>query len=176
MTVGEWPISQLVARALVALGPVLGLAVLVPAGSTPSVWTFLLVLVLAAGWAYRPESVVGTLVLVVVLGWWVRADLPGLPAEALVAALGLLTSHVAALVAAYGPPRMVVGAPTTRLWLTRAGVLFLGAPAVWLLARLLEDRSEPDGVWVAAMVAVTVGVVVAALAYGSLQGDAARDA
>jgi len=175
MTAGRWPASQLVVRAVVLVGPVLALAMMVPAGSTPSPWVFLLVTGLAAGWAWRPESVLGTLGLTVVLGWWVRADL-GVPAEALVAAVGLLAAHVAALVAAYGPPRLVVGAATARLWLARAGALFVAAPVVWLLSRLLEDRSEPPGVWIAAMVAVVVGSVVAALAYGSTQEDPVREA
>jgi hypothetical protein len=175
VTAAEWPLSQLLVQSVLLLGPVLALLAAVPAGVPPPAWLGALVTALALGWAFLPESVLGTLVLALVLVWWVVADLTSLPWEAIAAALCLVAAHVAAVVASYGPAELEVDEPTLRLWLGRAGVLSLAAPVVWLLGRLLADRPEPPGVWVAAMVAVVIAAVVAAVAYGSTEGDPARD-
>ena len=111
-----WPLSQLVARLLMLLGPLVGLVAAAAAEVPPPGWVTALVVVLAVGWVFMPESVLGTLCLAMVLAWWGVADISGLPAEALVAALGLLVAHVAAVVTAYGPPEMAVDTPTVRLW------------------------------------------------------------
>lgn len=175
MTVLGWPISQVLARALILLGPVVGLLAAVGADVPPPGWVAALVLALAVGWAFMPESLLGTLCLALVVAWWGVADLVGLPAEALVAALGLLVAHVAAVVSAYGPPEIAVDAPTARLWLTRGALVFGAVPVVWVFAVVLRDQPEPPGVWIAAMVAVVVAAVVAAVAFGIPQ-EPARDA
>jgi len=174
MSVLGWPVSQVVARVLILLGPVVGLVAAVVADVPPPGWVAALVVALAIGWAFMPESLLGTLCLALVLAWWGVADLVGLPAEALVAALGLLVAHVAGIVAGYGPPEMALDGPTARLWLTRGALVFAAAPVVWLFAVALNDQPEPPGVWIAAMVAVVVGAVVAAAAFG-LPEEPARE-
>lgn len=176
MSAFEWPVSQLVARLLVLAGPVAGLVAAGAAGIPPPGWWAALVVALSIGWAFSTESMLGTLSLALVLAWWGVADLSGLPAEALVAALGIVVAHVAALVASYGPPQLAVDAPTARLWLLRGGLVFLAAPIVWLVAVLLEGRPEPPGVWIAAMVAVVVAAGIAAAAYGATTEEQVRDA
>ena len=93
----------------------------------------------------------------------------GCPPEALVAALGLLVAHIAAVVTAYGPPEMAVDTPTVRLWVTRGAAVFVAAPVVWMLAVLVRDQPEPPGVWIAAMVAVVVAAVLATVAFSPPQ-------
>ena len=166
MSALQWPLSQLVPRLLMLLGPLVGLVAAAAADEPPPGFFTALVVVLAVGWVFMPESVLGTLCLAMVLIWWaVTADVRGLPAEALVAALGLLVAHVAAIVTAYGPPEMALDTPTLRLWLTRGAAVFVAAPVVWMLAVLLRDQPEPPGVWIAAMVAVVVAAVLAAVAF-----------
>jgi len=165
MTALGWPLSQLVARLLMLLGPLVGLVAAAAAGVPPPGWVTALVVVLAVGWVFMPESLLGTMCLAMVLAWWGVADLSGLPAEALVAALGLLVAHVAAVVTAYGPPEMAIDTPTLRLWLTRGAAVFVAAPVVWMLAVLLHDQPEPPGVWIAAMVAVVVAAILATVAF-----------
>jgi len=172
----EWPVSQLVARLLMFVGPLAGMVAAASAGVPPPGWLVALVLALAVGWALLPESLLGTTCLALVLAWWGLADLTELPAASLVAALGLLVAHVAALVAAYGPPELAVDAPTARLWLVRGATLFVAAPVVWLLAVLLEGQPEPPGVWIAAMVAIVVAAVIAAVAFGASEEEPVGDA
>ncbi len=160
-----WPLSQLVARLLMLLGPVVGLVVAAAANFPSPGWVTALVVVLAVGWAFMPESLLGTRCLALVLAWWGVADFRAVPAEALVAALGLLVSHVAAVVTAYGPPEMTIDTPTARLWLTRGAAVFTTAPIVWMLAALMRDQPEPPGVWIAAMVAVVVAAILATVAF-----------
>jgi hypothetical protein len=165
-TVLGWPASQVAARLPILLGPLAGLVAAALAGIPPPGWVAVLIGVLAVGWAFMPESLLGTMCLALVLAWWGVADLVGLPAEALIAALGLLVAHVAAVVAAYGPSEMSVDGPTARLWVVRAALVLIAAPVVWLLAVVLRDQPEPPGVWIAAMVAIVVAAVVAAVAFG----------
>lgn len=170
-----WPLSQVAVRALVLLGPLTALAAAAAADVPPPGWVAALVVALAVGWAFLPESLLGTLCLAVVLAWWGVADLTTVPPEALVAALALLVAHVAAVAAAYGPPEMAVDGATARLWLVRGTLVFLAAPAVWVLVVLVRDQPEPPGVWIAGMAAVVVAAVVAAVAFGA-PGEPARDA
>jgi len=169
MTALGWPLSQLVARLLIMLGPMVGLLAAAAADLPPPGWVTALVVVLAIGWAFMPESLLGTLCLAVVLAWWGVADFQAVPAEALVAALGLLVAHVAAVVTAYGPPELAIDTPTVRLWLTRGAAVFTTAPIVWMLAVLMGDQPEPPGVWIAAMVAVVVAAILATVAFGPPQ-------
>jgi hypothetical protein len=165
MSVLGWPASQVAARVLILLGPLAGLVAAAVAGFPPPGWVAALIGLLAVGWAFMPESLLGTMCLALVLAWWGVADLVGLPVESLVAALGLLVAHVAALLAAYGPSDMAIDGRTARLWVTRGALVLIAAPVVWLLAVLLRDQPEPPGVWIAAMVAIVVAAVVAAVAF-----------
>ena len=171
----EWPAAQLGARAVILLGPVLGLAAAAAADIPPPGWFAALVVALALGWALLPESVLGTMALALVVAWWGAAGLGDLPAAAMPAAVALLAAHLAAVVVSYGPPELELDAPTVRLWLTRGAALCAAAPGVWLLAEVMRGRPEPPGVWVAAMVAIVVAAVIAAVAFGPPQEEPAGD-
>ncbi len=80
MSMLGWPLSQLVARLLMLLGPLVGLVAAAAADVPPPGWVTALVVVLAVGWAFMPESVLGTMCLAMVLAWWGVADISGLPA------------------------------------------------------------------------------------------------
>ncbi len=176
MTTLEWPASQLVARVLVLLGPTVALGAAIAADLEPPGWFAVLVVALALGWALLPDTVLGTLVLALVVGWWGAVGSGDLPAAAIPAGAALLTAHVAATVVSYGPPELVLDASVVRLWLGRGAALAAAAPLVWLLAVLLRGQPEPPGVWVAAMVAVVVAAVIAAVAFGPPQEEPAGDA
>ena len=160
----EWTPGQWALRLAIAVGPLVALLATVPAGVTPRPVLVGLVVVASLVHARLPESSVGVVSIGLVIVWWGVAFRDGPHAWAVLAAAGLLAAHVAALLAAYGPDGLGVDAATVRLWLVRAGVAFLLAPAIWLLAVLVRDRAEPPGVWVAGLVAALVATLAASLA------------
>lgn len=172
----EWPTSQLLARLLVLFGPSVALAAAVAADLAPPGWYSALVVALALGWALLPETVIGTLAMALVVGWWGAAGSGDLPGETIAAAAALLVAHVAATVISYGPPELALDRAVVRLWLTRGATLAAVAPLVWLLAALLRGQPEPPGVWIAAMVAIVVAAAIAAVAFGAPQEDPTVDA
>ena len=62
MSALEWSVSQLVARVVILLGPVVGLFAAAAAGVPPPGWVAALVVALSLGWAFFPESAFGTVV------------------------------------------------------------------------------------------------------------------
>jgi len=59
---------------------------------------------------------------------------------------------------------MPVDAAVVRLWLRRGALVLLTVPAVWGLARLLDDEPEQPGVWLLGVAAAFVATVVATAA------------
>jgi phosphatidylglycerophosphate synthase len=103
--------------------------------------------------------------MLLVLAWWGISVDGGVPLAAVLAAGGLLTAHVAALVASYGPGDLPVDGDVARTWLGRALLVFLIAPVVWLLATVLRDQPEPPGIWLAGLVAAIAAALVASVAF-----------
>jgi len=166
---GDWSRGQWALRLLVLLGPVVALLAQWPSLGAPRPWLIALTVALAAGFALVPESVVGAVVLLLVAFSWVNGLEHRLPLGALVAAAGLLVSHLAALLASYGPARLPVSAPVARLWARRGVLLFLSAPAVWLLALGVRRLPDSGSVWVLGLVvALSVVVVTAAASQAAL--------
>ena len=102
-----------------------------------------------------------------VLVWWVVALDDGLHPMVLVAVPALLVTHIASVLASYGPGEMPVERALILLWVRRGALLLLGAPLVWGLAVLLRDQPEdPDqpGIWVVGLLAALVATVMAAVA------------
>jgi len=159
-----WTRGQWALRVVVLLGPMLALYARGPSLGAPPVWLAALVLLLAGGWALATESVVGVVTLLVVgLSWSAGSDV-GLPAGAIVAALGMLVAHLAALVASYGPPRLPVAPGVVRLWTLRGLALFVTAPVVWVLARGVRELPGSGSLWVLGLAVAVSVVVVAAVA------------
>ncbi len=173
MTAEAWTPGQLGLRLLVALGPLVAVLATGLVGHPPEGWLLLLTLALALVFAWQPESVLGTAVMVLVLLWWGVSLRDGLHPEALVAAAGLLVSHVAATLASYGPGALPVDPALARRWLVRGVLVFLAAPATWLVATGLRGPSEVAGVWVVGLVGAVAAVSLAGLAFNV---GTARDA
>lgn len=134
-------------------------------GVWPAWWLVLLVAGAALGHAVAPEAAFGTVAMGLVIAWWGLGLRDGLHPQALVAAVGLLVSHLAGLVAAYGPDRLAVDRPTVLLWLRRGTVVYLFAPLAWVVATVVRDQPEPAGLWIAGTVAALVAVVPVAVVF-----------
>jgi hypothetical protein len=155
--------SQLVLRAVIVLGPVVAVFSAGPAGQWPPWWVAAGMLGLAGGFAALPESPVGAVVMLAVLGWWAVALDDGLHPAVLVAAAALLVTHIASVLACYGPGEMPVERALVVLWVRRGALLLPGVPLVWGLAVLLRDQPDQPGVWVVGVAAGLVATVVAAV-------------
>jgi hypothetical protein len=160
----DWTPGQWGLRATAALGPVVALLATAPAGVPPRAWLVALVAVLSLVHARAPETPVGTIALGAVIVWWGVAFRDGPHAWAILAAACLVASHVAALVAGYGPDALGVDPATLRRWLVRGGAAFVLAPVVWVVAILLRGRPETPGIWVVGLAVALVAVVVATAA------------
>jgi hypothetical protein len=158
------PLSQLVLRALVVLGPVVALLASGPAGHAPPWWLVGTVALLAGASARVPDSPFSTASFMVVLAWWALAIGDGVPGWVLVAAAGLVVGHVAGLLASYGPASMPLDAPTLRSWVERGALVLLTAPVAWVAARALEGEPEQPGIWVLGVAAAAAATVAATAA------------
>ncbi|MDF1603001.1 hypothetical protein [Nocardioides sp. YIM 152315] len=169
---GELSRSQLVLRLVVLVGPVVAVLAGGPAGHWPPWWVIAVVVGLAGGFAAFPESPVGATAMLAVLVWWAAGLDDGLHPAVLVAAAALLVSHVAAVLASYGPGEMPVDPALVRLWVVRGALLLAPVPLVWGLALLLRGEPEEPGVWV---VGVAAGLVVTVAAGVALTSEPRRE-
>jgi len=154
----------MILRVAIALGPVVALTASGLDADLPPGWLLALVVVVSSGHAFLPESGLGTFGMLLVLAWWglgpvAEAGAP--PASILLAAAGLVVAHCAAIVAAYGPGDLPLDRGLVVTWVRRCAVAATAGPVIWFVAVAVEDRPEPAGVWVAALVAATVAAVVA---------------
>jgi hypothetical protein len=166
MTTGwrYWTRGQWALRSVVALGPVVALLARTPSQGAPRLWLLLLTIALGCGWAVAPESVVGAVLLLLVGFDWASGSDGSLPVLAVLAAAVLLAAHVAALVLSYGPDTLPLSPPVVRLWSRRAVLVFLVAPAIWVLARVVSGLPDSSTVWVLGLaVALSVTVVAGAV-------------
>lgn len=156
--------ARLLLRAVLLLAPVLAVLCALPT-VPPSTFFLGLVMLLAAGFAARPESPFGIVCLGTVTLWWaLRTSGGDVPVGVVPAAGLLLAAHVAAVLLAYGPTGSPLGVPVVRRWLRRGLVVGVAAPAVWALARLVDGQPEPPGIWVAGLLSAIAVCVVAATA------------
>lgn len=158
-----WTPGQLALRGTLVVGLLVALLATGLRGVWPDWWLVVLVTGLAVGFSLLPESAMGTVATVLVLGWWGFAFRGGPYAPALLAAAGLLVAHVAAVVASYGPHDLPLDPATVRLWAVRGALVFLAAPTVFAVAVLLRGQPEPVGIWVAGLAAALVTTVAAGL-------------
>ena len=163
----RWTPAQWVVRAVMVGGLLLGCLSTGLLGEWPAWWFALLMVGMSLGYAAAPEHAFGTVAMVLAACWWGIAFHSDPSPFALVGAVGLLASHLAGVVAAYGPGRMAVDRATVLLWVWRGALLFLLAVAALATALLVSDQPEPFGIWF-------VGVVLAALATGGLAVVMAR--
>ncbi len=158
-----WTPGQWALRATVVAGLMVALLATGLRGVWPDWWLVVLVAGLAVAFSLLPEAAMGTVATGLVLAWWGFAFRDGPHPQALLAAAGLLTAHVAAVLTGYGPRDLPLDPATVRLWAVRGAVVFLAAPAVFAVAILLRGQPEPVGIWVAGLAAALVTTVAAGL-------------
>lgn len=153
-------------RVLIAAGPLVAVLASGLDGSLPPPWLIVVVGAFSVTHALLPESQLGTTAALLVLGWWALGPVAALPASLLLAAAALVAAHVAAVLAAYGPTELPIDPALLRTWLRRGLLSLLAAPLVWVVVAAIDDQPEPAGIWVAALVAASVGAVVVSVAFG----------
>jgi hypothetical protein len=146
---------------VIVLGPVIALLAAVPQGYTPPIWLVLLVIAASLGFAFAPELQTGSLVMVLVIAWWAIKVDHDLPISVIGAAAALLASHLAAMLAGYGPRDLPFDADLVRLWVRRGVLIWLVSPLTWLVTNAYDGQSAPSSIWVAGLAAV-LGVAIAA--------------
>lgn len=146
---------------VIVLGPVAALLAAVPQGYAPPGWLVALVTVASLGFAFAPELQTGTLVMVLVIGWWAIEVDHDLPLSVIGAAAALLASHLAAMLVGYGPQGLPVDRDLLRLWVRRGVLVWLVSPLTWLVADAYHGQASPSSIWVAGLAAV-LGVALAA--------------
>lgn len=160
-----WTPGQWALRAVMVAGLLVALLATGPAGSWPAPWLVVLVGALGVAYALWPEPSFGTVAIGLVLAWWGLGLRDGLHPAALVAAAGLVASHVAGVVAAYGPDGMAVDRATVLLWARRGLLVFVLAPVVLGVALWVREQPDPGGIWVAGLAAALAAVVAAATVF-----------
>ena len=123
-------LDQIVLRSLLVLGALTTIVAAQAAGAHPALWWQGVLSALVLVLAVRPESSAGALLLIGLAYTWATVPDPLSPLV-LLAAAGLVLTHVTALVAAQGPAVMRVDGRQLGLWLRRGALLWLGATAVW---------------------------------------------
>lgn len=156
--------SQQALRALVLLGPLVGMLATGPAGSWPAWWVLVPQLGLAVAAAVAPDSSFPAAAILLAMTWWTVTLRDGLHPMVLVAAPALLLTHLAAMLASYGPGAMPLDGPTLRLWARRGALVLVTVPAVWGAARLLRGEPEQPGIWMIGVAAACAATVVAGVA------------
>jgi hypothetical protein len=131
-------IDQVLLRLLVVLGASITVVAAQAAGARPPVWLQVVVGGLAVLATLRPESVAATGLLLATAYAWALAP-ETLSPLVLLAAAGMVLTHVAALVAAQGPAQLRVDAVQVRRWAARGVLLWLAATATWGLGVVIED-------------------------------------
>jgi hypothetical protein len=152
-----------VLRVLVALGPVAALLAGVPQGYTPSPFMVVVVVLGSLLFAVAPEHFVGAVVMGFVVLWWAAEIGDAVPVSSVVAAAGLLTSHVAATLLGFGPARVVLDRAVVTRWARRGLLAWSAALVVWLVADAFSGRPTPTTFWLAGLAAALVGAVAAGL-------------
>ncbi|WP_340537570.1 hypothetical protein [Nocardioides sp. GXZ039] len=162
---GRWSRSQQALRALVAAGPVVAILAAWPAGDGPPVVIVVVVAALALAHASHPDSGFGLVVFVVVLAWWLKVPGSTLHPALLVAAGALLAAHLAAMLAATAPRDAAIDPALARRWIARGAGVLAVVLVMWVLARLLDGRTPPAGLWAAGLSAVLLATIGAAFAF-----------
>jgi hypothetical protein len=137
--------SQWAARLVVLLAPFVVVLAAVTAGVEVPRWFLLVVLLTAGASALRPDThtVLATLLVLLVFWWW--SGPAASDGSVLLAAVGVVALHVAGTMAGYAPAATGLDAGLVRLWLQRAGLLWLVALLAWG-ARRMADASALDTV------------------------------
>ena len=162
----RWSPGQWLLRAVIVLTPLGAVLAGIPAGATPGIVFFLVLVVVAVLFALFPASQGGVVVLLMPVVWWAAAPDDPLHPMSMVAAAALVACHVAALLASYGPDRLLLDPILVRLWVRRAVLLLLPVPVVWAAADVLAGEQARPAVWVAGLAIACVGAIVSTAVFG----------
>jgi hypothetical protein len=157
------PLSVWALRSAVVLGPGVAVSAAAPQGYVPSLFVVALVLFAALVWAFVPDHLLGSVSLLLVLVWWATVVGEALPFASVLAAAGLLLSHTAATLLAYGPARTQIAPRLMATWAMRATAVWVVALAIWVVADAYSGHATPASFWLLGLTAALVGAVVAAL-------------
>jgi len=142
-----------VLRSVLFVLPVAALMVALP--EVPHWASILLVSLSALAWAREPDSLAGTVALVLVMGWWAAHGV--VDWHLLVVAVLLVCAHVLATVLAHGPPTLRIDAALARLWAGRGAMSLVPLVLAYAAVRGLDPDLAPPWLWMlAALVAVAL--------------------
>ncbi len=150
-------------RCAVVLGPVVAVSAAVPQGHTPSPFMVVLVFLSALVWAVVPDHLFGGVPMLLVLVWWAIVIGDALPFTSVVAAAGLLISHLAATLLGYGPPRTHLAPRLLATWTLRAAAAWVVALAIWVVADTYSGHATPASFWLLGLTAALIGAVAATI-------------
>lgn len=162
-----------VLRAVTAGSVIAALLAGVGVGDTPPPVLVVLVVLGALLSALRPEHLSLSITLSLVVFWWALELRGSVPVVVLVVAAFLLLAHVGGILLSYGPPSLPLDRGLTLLWVARAGLAWLAALAIWVVARSYSGHVTPTLFWLSGLAAGVVGAVVAGAA-APLRGQADR--
>ena len=153
------PLVQWLLRAGVCTTPWVAVLVSFPAGANASA-RFSVLLILFSLLAGRyPESPVGIVPPLMVLGWWALAVEDQTHPLVLVAAACLVVGHTCAVVAGLGPASYDVERATLLRWAGRALLVIPVSVLAWVIARAGAGQSF-SGAWtLGAVLVVALGVL-----------------
>jgi hypothetical protein len=163
MKAGALP-SVWVTRGVLVAGLLLALLVGIPEGYTPPVALVVVVAATSLLAALRPDHLVVSVTMGLVIVWWGLQVRSEMPVAVLVVAACLMVSHVAATLLAYGPPSLAVDPALAVLWAMRAAMTWTAGLAVWAVARAYAGHGSPATFWLAGLAAALVAAILAAVA------------
>jgi hypothetical protein len=160
-------------RGILVAGLLLALLAGIPEDYTPPVVLVMVVAAASVLSAFRPEHLVVSITMGVVIVWWGLQLHTEMPVAVLVVAAALLGSHVAATLLAYGPTSLAIDPALAVLWTMRAALTWTAGLAVWAVARAYAGHGSPGTFWLTGLAAALVGAIVAAIAT-PIRGKEAR--
>ena len=155
-----WTPASWLLRVLVLLLPTAALLVALP--QWPHSWLLALVALGSVRWAWLPDDLVGVMVLLLVGGWWAAHGATDWRLG--VVGVLLVTAHVAATVASYGPGTLHPDRALVRLWLGRGLLTLVPLGAALGAVQVLDADLAPRGLWTLALTAMVVLVLLGARA------------
>jgi hypothetical protein len=168
------PRQQVLLRGVIPVGTVAFLVLIRAAGgnSHPLLLTGVVVLGVAAGLV--PASSAPLFLLLSLGGLWAISLTGSVDFWLLLAALVALAVHVAATLASYGPPALILDGGLLALWARRYATLAAVTALTWVVAALLSALDLPgsDGVIALALGVLLVWLVLVSVRFPGRPDDA----
>lgn len=153
--------DQFALRAVIGVGTLAVLVAATGAGAAVPLWQAVILIGLAALTACWPDSSAGTLLLVGSAYVWAGTP-ESLSPWVLVAAAGLVFAHLAAQVAALGPPSLKVDNTQVSRWAVRAALVWVAAAATWVMVIWMREVPVGRTAYALGLLLLTVVAVAAA--------------